>query len=387
MKKCLIAAVAAILALFMLAGCGGSSSNSAASGSASASAPSASSASSVSSSASASASIGNQSAYVEETLAKARALGRSKQALDLLEEAKSKVSDPRIFDAYEKLYRAQWREVGRTETFPPNEDEPDGRIQIVTHEWSEDGLSDYVRYDMSDLDHSFEVVTYELFEYDANGDRTRIVHYGSDGSGNTFTDDAYSVYDENGKEIRYTFIRDDAGTVYDCEYGYDEHGNMVFRHDLIHDWLYDGFEDIVWYDNENEYDANNNLSKVTRRNQDGEIELISEHEYDEQGNMVKTTNYDSDSNAKGTIEREYDKFRHVTKSVSRNEKGEVTNSVESVYDANGRLVHREDRDADNNIYYSIDYERDENGNIIKAAEFIDPEQISIEYEYTYLPFN
>ena len=390
MKKVLAIVATVVFSLAMLAGCGGSSSGSAASGPAAASgssaaSASASAASASASSASASTSIVDQEAYVSATLAKAQQLGRTKQALDLLKEASDQVFDPRLNDAYEKLYRAQWREVARTETFQPTDDEPEGRIQVSTHEWSEDGSSDLVRYDMSDLKHTSESVTYEGFEYDANGRLTRLINYEGSGTEAVFFNE-YSQYDSNGNEIRFTHVRNDVGTVYDRENGYDEHNNEVFRHELVHDWLYDAAEDIIWYDNENEYDANGNLVKVTRRGQNGKVEQVSEHEYDKQGNRIKTTNYDADGNVKGTVEREYDKYAHMTKSVSRNKDGKVTSSIENAYDDNGRLVHKTYKNGEGIVTFDNVLELDENGNVVKSTEINDPDQVVTEYKYEFVPF-
>ncbi|MBO4352345.1 MAG: hypothetical protein J5818_02500, partial [Eggerthellaceae bacterium] len=128
--------------------------------------------------------------------------------------------DQRLYKAYEKLYRQQWKKTSSDEVFEPDEQEPNGRVQHFDYEWNADGTSMLEHAWSSDKDKSFESDSYYRHTYDEAGNLLFDQWYTDASLADVWFQTEYR-YDSAGNEIRMTATRfDEFGVVYDRECGY-----------------------------------------------------------------------------------------------------------------------------------------------------------------------
>ncbi|MCH5274536.1 MAG: tetratricopeptide repeat protein [Lachnospiraceae bacterium] len=121
--------------------------------------------------------------------------------------------------------------------------------------------------------------TYNIYEFDADGNRVKATYYLKDG---TIVDYWEYEYDENGNLTKEAYYLED-GTIVDYwVYEYDDNGNKVKM-------VYYKADGTIDYYSIYEYDSNGNRVKVTGYNADGTI--IGIDEFDADGNRVEATWY------------------------------------------------------------------------------------------------
>ena len=174
------------------------------------------------------------------------------------------------------------------------------------------------------------------YEYDENGNRTKI-----------------SEYDGDGKLTEYTEAKYDGERIL-SETVYDGDGNKTMY-----------MEYITLKVKHNGYEGTTTVTKTRETYNDGKLEHRTEYEYDENGNRTKISEYDGDGKLTEYTEAKYDGERILS---------------ESRYDGNGKLIRRTEDEYDENgkklkssVYNNgglegyKSYHYDESGRLIKVT--------------------
>ncbi len=176
-----------------------------------------------------------------------------------------------------------------------------------------------------------EVMSSNVYEYDANGNQTLAIHIEPNGrfqswteskceydaNGNLILKTLYNEdssiskkirneYDANGRQIRKTVCEADGSISSRYEYDYDADGNLLRETEFSAD-------DSVMSSKEYAYDANGNRIKETAFNGDGSVSMWDEIEYDANGNQTKIIKHDPDGTYYTVRENEWTYFKNALK--------------------------------------------------------------------------
>jgi YD repeat-containing protein len=170
----------------------------------------------------------------------------------------------------------------------------------------------------------------------------------------------YHVMDyKDERETRCTSY-DAAGTqIGQVEVLYDEQGNRV------QDYAYNGDGELFPY--KNTYDAQGRCTKSIHYRADGTVSGYCTYENDAQGHRTKETWYDPDGTLTGYWVYEYDAQGRLTKYTSYNADGTVTGYETNEYDAQGNCTKDTSHNADGTVTGYHTYEYDAQGHRTKST--------------------
>lgn len=164
-----------------------------------------------------------------------------------------------------------------------------------------------------------------------------------DGTSYTYDEKGYikSVQNKNGNEICGDIHRSANGNVDYKDYEYDTNGNctrVICRST-------DGA--VFWY-NDCEYDTDGKMIREIQRNSDGTVSpCFMDFEYDINGNNTRVIYYFSDDGQVSYyFDNEYDTNGNITRSILRNSDGTVSQYTDYEYDANGEEINSITRNPD-----------------------------------------
>lgn len=271
------------------------------------------------------------------------------------------------------------------------------------------------------------------YEYDSQGNKIKSITYHANGSIDTWmewnqygdiikekgcyadnTEYSYEYqyeYDEWGNHVKVTCYDEDGSVInlYEYQYEYDEQGNVTewyMNGEVIGTYEYDeegnlvvylgGFESIfsgcvmVWNQQKEQYDKQENVIKRIWYDTDGNIDRWSEYEYDSQGDMKKIIEYDEEGEITSWREYEYVAIEIPPRSelyesieerenVDNNEiyvlkefsvfylDGSLVSRCEYEYDYAGKELKETWFDKDGNVsqWYECEYENNLSGHEIK----------------------
>ncbi len=159
---------------------------------------------------------------------------------------------------------------------------------------------------------------------------------------------------------RIGYQEEDIELLYEEEYSYDEHGNVVSEKHQYDD--YSSFYPFSY-----EYDENGNMIKKTTYDSDGEIYQIYEYDYDDANKMIHSVNTFFSTDAVHSFEDFYG-YDDEGHEIWEGDPGCPTHTFE--YDSNGNLIKKCEYGVD--IFEYFEYQYNEKGlllsEIIKELE-------------------
>jgi DNA-binding CsgD family transcriptional regulator len=160
-----------------------------------------------------------------------------------------------------------------------------------------------------------------------------------------------------------------------------------FKEVLAIGYAYNGNGELTGYD-ENEYDSNGNLTKISIYDAHGELLGYNKYEYDSKGNRTKQSIYDANRDLSGYELSsyngyEYDSKSNPTKIRNYNANGELSGYDEFEYDSKGNRTKNSSYNANGELssYFEIGY--DSNGNWAKTSNYNANGKLSDYYEFEY----
>jgi len=160
-----------------------------------------------------------------------------------------------------------------------------------------------------------------------------------------------------------------------------------FKEALARGYAYNANGELIGYD-ENDYDSNGNLTKISIYDAHGKLSGYNKYDYDSNGNRTKQSIYDLNEDLSGYElscynEYEYDSKGNPTIMSRYNANGELSSYFEIGYDSNGYRTKYSSYNANGGVSsYSI-YENDSNGNWTKQSSYNANGELSdyVVYEY------
>jgi DNA-binding CsgD family transcriptional regulator len=146
-----------------------------------------------------------------------------------------------------------------------------------------------------------------------------------------------------------------------------------FKEVLAGGYAYNANGELSGYD-ENEYDSNGNLTKISIYDAHGKLSGYNKYEYDSNGNRTKQSIYDLNTELSvyelsEYIEYEYDSKGNPTIMSRYNANGGLSSYFEIGYDSNGYRIKYSSYNANGGLSsYSI-YENDSKGNWTKQSSY------------------
>ena len=183
------------------------------------------------------------------------------------------------------------------------------------------------------------------YEYDSAGNQTRKIYI--DSAGNPGIVHEYT-YDPNGNLLKDTEVGQDGTVGQWIVYAYDASGNPVIQTQM------EPNGDSYVVNNEYEYDASGNITKVTNT-RGGEANGWTEYEYDAAGNVTSEKVYKPDGNLKSWCEYTFDSEGNVLTRTTHKEDGSIFQKI--VYEYSSGLL-------------SVETKYDEEGEIMEMNQYV-----------------